>query len=77
MRAGDLVRYRNTSENEEEEWESQWDRIKDLRGIVLPRDPREPRSHIRIMWNTGEIMIHLIPPYDPQEHFEVISGSEE
>lgn len=71
MKPGDLIKYRMMSDDEGEEWESQWDRIESFRGIVLPPDPNQPTPHFRIMWNTGEIMIHLTPPYG-KEHFEVI-----
>ena len=74
MKPGDLVKYRKMAESEEEERESRWDRIEDFRGIVLPGDPQEPRSHVRIMWNTGEIIIHLVPPYE-EAHFEVIDDT--
>lgn len=71
LRVGDLVKYRKL--DEEDENEPTWIRIRDLTGIVLPCDGEIRDSHIRILWNTCEIHVHFIPPYDPQEHFEVIS----
>ncbi len=71
LRVGDLIRYRKLDEVDENE--STWIRIKDLTGIVLPPGGEIYEPHIRILWNTCEIHVHFIPPYDPQEHFEVLS----
>ncbi len=71
IRVGDLVKYRKL--DEENENESAWVRIQYLTGIVLPRNEEIQEPHILILWNTGEIHTHFIPPYDPQVHFKVIS----
>jgi hypothetical protein len=71
MKPGDLVRYRKLREDDENE--TTWNRIKDLTGIVFSPDEDEREYHVRILWNTGEIHKHYIPPYDPELHFEVIS----
>lgn len=74
MKPCDLVKYKRVLGINEEEHEERrsWMRIKDFVGILLPPDPLKTYPHLRILWNTGEIMLTPIPPYDPELHFEVI-----
>lgn len=71
MKVGDYVRYTSLTGddrlNEEER-----NHVTNLRGIVLSKDEHEIKPHFRILWNTGEVLIHLAPPYE-ENHFEVTS----
>lgn len=74
MKPGDFIKYRLTKDDEirTPDWAEY---LRTFRGVLLHPDPNDPNVHIRILWNTGEVMIAPIPPYDPDLDFEVIHES--
>jgi len=63
MKPGDIVKYKRYACGSD----SEWNRIKNYIGISLSTNDKD----FQILCNNGEVLIHLTPPYTPDD-FEII-----
>lgn len=66
MKLGDIIKYKKQNND------TDWDRIKGFVGIIVNFNEKCKDKSLSILWNNGELLIHSIPPYIFDEHFEII-----